>query len=146
VQALHRGRIHQGGAPRRASRPSAGEADPPATVPIVSADRLDQLLCELRKFTRDRDWASFHDPKNLSMLLASEVGELVQLFRWVRNDEADAFAARPENRPRIEEELADAAIGVLLLADRIGVDLAVAVKAKIERNAAKYPVPEVAVP
>ncbi len=106
----------------------------------AATDRLDQLLIALRQFTRERNWAQFHDPKNLSMLLASEAGELLQLFRWVRNDESDAFAAHADNRRQIEEELADSAIGVLLLADRLGIDLAAAVLAKIERNRVKYPV------
>lgn len=43
------------------------------------------LLEEIRTFVRERDWERFHDPKNLSMLLASEVGELLALFRWVDN-------------------------------------------------------------
>jgi dCTP diphosphatase len=105
----------------------------------VPADRLEELVQELRRFTRDRDWGRHHDPKNLAMLLASEAGELVQLLRWVPSGEADAFAAAPENRGRIAEELADVAIGVLLLADRMGLDLPAAVHAKIRRNAEKYP-------
>jgi NTP pyrophosphatase (non-canonical NTP hydrolase) len=105
----------------------------------VSADTLEQLIVELRRFTRERDWGRFHDPKNLSMLLASEAGELLQLFRWVANGEADAFAARHENRARIAEELADVAIGVLLLSDRVGLDLPAVIRAKIQQNGRKYP-------
>jgi NTP pyrophosphatase (non-canonical NTP hydrolase) len=105
----------------------------------VTPDPLEALTLELRRFTRDREWGRHHDPKNLSMLLASEAGELLQLFRWVPNGEADAFAAAPENRGRIGEELADVAIGVLLLADRMGLDLPAAIRAKIRRNGEKYP-------
>jgi NTP pyrophosphatase (non-canonical NTP hydrolase) len=105
----------------------------------VTPDPLEALTLELRRFTRDRGWGRFHDPKNLSMLLASEAGELLQLFRWVPNGEADAFAAAPENRARIGEELADVAIGVLLLADRMGLDLPETIRAKIRRNGEKYP-------
>jgi NTP pyrophosphatase (non-canonical NTP hydrolase) len=105
----------------------------------MSADVLDELRLELRRFTRDREWGRFHDPKNLSMLLASEAGELLQLFRWVPNGEADAFAAAPDSRGRIAEELADVAIGVLLLADRMDLDLPAAIRAKIRRNGEKYP-------
>jgi dCTP diphosphatase len=112
----------------------------PGTVAPVRDDGLEDVLQRLRRFTGERHWSRFHDPKNLAMLVASEAGELVHLFRWVRNDEADAFATRPENRPPIEEEIADVAIGVLLLADRLGVDLLELVRAKIARNAQKYPV------
>lgn len=101
---------------------------------------LHDLVQRLRSFTTEREWSRFHDPKNLAMLVASEAGELLHLFRWVKNDDADAFAALPENRSPIEEEVADVAIGVLLLADRIGLDLAEIVRSKIARNGAKYPV------
>ncbi len=100
---------------------------------------LQDLVERLRRFTGERAWGRFHDPKNLAMLVASEVGELVHLFRWVRNDDADAFAARPETRPAIEEEIADVAIGVLLLADRVGVDLPEIVRRTIARNAERSP-------
>jgi dCTP diphosphatase len=112
----------------------------PASVAPVRDDGLEDVLQRLRRFTGERQWSRFHDPKNLAMLVASEAGELVHLFRWVSNDEADAFAARAENRGAIEEEIADVAIGVLLLADRVGVDVLAAIRSKIARNAQKYPV------
>ena len=114
--------------------------EPSASVTRVVDDRLQDLLVRLRRFTGEREWSRFHDPKNLAMLVASEAGELLQLFRWVRNDDADAFARSPESRREIEAELADVAIGVLLLADRIGADLPAIVRSKIDRNAEKYPV------
>ena len=33
-------------------------------------DRLDQIRQELRAFVAERDWAQFHDPKNLAMAAA----------------------------------------------------------------------------
>ena len=96
----------------------------------------------LRRFVAERDWARFHDPKNLAMLAASEAGELVGELRWVENGEADAFARKEPARGRIAAELADVQIAVLLLADRMGVDLAQAVRDKIAVNARNYP-PEV---
>lgn len=111
----------------------------PGTVSPVRDDCLEDVLQRLRRFTSERNWSRFHDPKNLAMLVSSEAGELLHLFRWVANEDADAFAARPENRGAIEEEIADVAIGVLLLADRVGVDLLEIVRSKIARNAQKYP-------
>lgn len=101
---------------------------------------LDRALARLRRFTAERDWARFHDPKNLAMLLASEAGELVALLRWIPNAEADAFVRARPNRADVEAEVADVAIALLLLADRAGIDLARAVEAKIAANAEKYPV------
>ncbi len=101
---------------------------------------LDGVMTRLRAFTAERDWAQFHDPKNLAMLLASEAGELVALLRWVPNAEADAFVRGAADRPAVEAEAADVAIALLLFCDRAGIDLARAVEAKIAANAAKYPV------
>jgi NTP pyrophosphatase (non-canonical NTP hydrolase) len=101
---------------------------------------LERVRARLRRFTAERDWARFHDPKNLAMLLASEAGELVALLRWVPNGEADAFVRGAEDRAAVEAEVADVAIALLLLCDRAGIDLVRAVEAKIAANAVKYPV------
>lgn len=103
---------------------------------------LDAIIAELREFTRERDWAKFHDPKNLVMLAMSEVGELAALFRWVDNREADTFSHEAQNRERVSAEVADVAIALLLLCDRLGIDVIQAIKTKIETNRNNYPVGE----
>jgi dCTP diphosphatase len=98
------------------------------------------LIAELRHFVAERDWSQFHDPKNLAMLLASEAGELLAEYRWVRNDEADAFSRDPQARQRIANEIGDVGIALLLLCDRIGLDPQVAMREKLARNQQRYPV------
>jgi NTP pyrophosphatase (non-canonical NTP hydrolase) len=100
---------------------------------------LESLLTALRQFVAERDWAQFHDPKNLAMLVASEAGELVAEYRWVRGDEADAHSRAPEPRARVADEVADVGIALLLLCDRIGLDLTEAIADKLAKNAARYP-------
>jgi len=111
------------------------------TPPDTSANTgpFEALLRELRKFVEERDWGKFHDPKNLSMAVASEAGELAALLRWVRNDEADAFVRRPENHERLRAEAADVAISLLLLCDRAGIELQQAILDKLEVNRRNYP-------
>lgn len=106
----------------------------------VNAGPFEPLLRELRKFVEERDWVKFHDPKNLSMAVASEAGELVALLRWVRSDEADAFARLPENHERLRAEVADVAISLLLLCERTGIDLQQAILDKLEINRRNYPI------
>lgn len=101
---------------------------------------LQDLTAALREFVAERDWQQFHDPKNLSMLVASEAGELVAEYRWVRGEAADAHSREPEARARIAAEVADVAIALLLLCDRIGLDLGSAIQEKMATNAARYPV------
>lgn len=101
---------------------------------------LDELTTALRAFADARDWRQFHDPKNLAMLVASEAGELCAEYRWIPGDEADARSSEPAARARIAAEIADVGIALLLLCDRIGLDLGEAIADKVKRNAERYPV------
>src|SRR5689334_2479994 len=105
----------------------------------TTSDSISALTEEIAAFARERDWDQFHDPKNLVMLLTSELGELAGEFRWVSSADADAHAAGVA-RTRIEEEIADVAIGLLMLARRTQTDLAAAIRSKLKRNASLYPI------
>jgi len=98
------------------------------------------LVEQLRAFVAERDWSQFHDPKNLAMLLASEAGELVAEYRWIRNENADAFSQEPEARQRVANEIGDVGIALMLLCDRTGIDLQTAMVDKLARNRLRYPV------
>ena len=100
---------------------------------------LEELTAALRRFVAERDWQQFHDPKNLAMLVASEAGELVAEYRWVPGPTADARSREPAARARIADEIADVGIALLLLCDRIGLDLPAAIEEKLAKNAARYP-------
>jgi dCTP diphosphatase len=103
-------------------------------------DRLEEILAELREFVAEREWRQFHDPKNLTMALASEVGELLAEYRWVRNEEAEEYSRQSGRAQKIEAEIADVGITLLLLCDRTGVNFLDAVKRKIAVNRKNYPV------
>lgn len=103
-----------------------------------SPDRLELLIDDIRQFVRERDWDRYHDPKNLAMAVASEAGELSAILRWVHSDEAD-LRARGALRVALEEEAADVAICLLMLCDRVGIDIVEASRTKLARNREKYP-------
>lgn len=102
-------------------------------------DRLDVIRERLRVFVEERDWGQFHDPKNLAMMIASEAGELLSELRWVRNDEADWEVSKERKHERVEAEVADVGIALLLFCDRARIDLLAAMERKIALNALKYP-------
>ena len=95
----------------------------------------------IRRFAEERGWEPYHSPKNLVMALASEVGELCELFRWLTPDESRAAADDPATRQAIADELADVANIVFLLSAHTGIDLSEAIRAKMAKNAVKYPPP-----
>ena len=103
-------------------------------------DRLDALRIRLREFVNERDWEQFHDPKNLAMCLASEAGELLAEYRWVASSEADHHSREAAARRRIAAEIGDVGIALVLLSDRVGLDLLTVMTEKLDQNALKYPV------
>ncbi len=94
----------------------------------------------IRAFAAARHWEPFHTPKNLGMALASEVGELLEHFRWLTGDESYAVCQDPRTREAIADELADVFNLVLLFSLHSGIDLSEAIAAKLVKNAVKYPV------
>jgi NTP pyrophosphatase (non-canonical NTP hydrolase) len=102
---------------------------------------LDDLRQRLREFAEARDWAQFHAPKNLSMALAAEVGELLEHFQWLTTEQSEALPE--ETRAAVAAELADIQLYLVMLADRLGIDLAEAARRKIEANERRYPADEV---
>src|SRR5262245_19503046 len=100
-----------------------------------------ELKEEVRRFAAERSWEPFHSPKNLSMALASEVGELLEIYRWAECEESRHVVAEPANRLRVADELADVACLLLNLSLSTGIDLSNAIRDKMIRNAVKYPAP-----
>lgn len=98
------------------------------------------LMRAVQEFAEIREWDRFHNPKNLAMALASEVGELVALLRWVRDEDSDEFAASSPKRDELRGEIGDIGICLLTLCARVDMDFAAAVTEKLTKNASKYPV------
>jgi len=102
------------------------------------SDSLHELRDALRSFAAERDWEQFHTPRNLATALAVEAAELLEPFQWL--SEAQSLELSPGQRAAIEEEMADVLLYLVRLADRLDVDLERAARAKIARNALRYPV------
>ena len=100
-------------------------------------DSLDDLTLQLRRFAAERDWETFHSPKNLAMALMGEAGELAAEFQWLT--EAESLALDAPRKARVQEEAADVLLYLVRLADRAGFDLLEAARDKITLNALTYP-------
>ncbi len=99
-----------------------------------------EMKARVLAFARERDWEQFHTPKNLSMALAAEAGELMEHFLWSTSEQSRAIAEGEAKRGKIAEELADVVIYALEFANITGLDLAASIEAKMAANAKKYPV------
>lgn len=102
------------------------------------SDLPDTVLEKIRAFRDERDWAQFHNPKDMAIAISLEAGELLEHFLWKNPDEVTERVA--SHREAISEEIADIAIYLTELADNLGIDLVAAMEAKLAKNAAKYPV------
>lgn len=93
---------------------------------------------QLKQFIAERDWDQFQSPKNLSMALAGEVGELLEHFQWLSEDQSRNLS--PDQLEAVAMEMADIQIYLANLAERLCIALGPAVARKMEINAQKYPV------
>lgn len=98
---------------------------------------LEELRIRVSNFARERDWDQFHSPKNLSMALIVEAGELVEHFQWMKQSESRDL---PKDKlTAVEEEVADILVYLVRIADQLDIDLVSAANRKMDSNAAKYP-------
>ena len=105
-----------------------------------SSPSLDELTDALTAFRDARDWKRFHSLKNLMISLNLEVSELLELTQWKNDAQVEKAVESDEFHSRLAEECADIFIYLLLICERAGIDITAATAAKIEQNAAKYPV------
>ena len=92
---------------------------------------INKITEELRKFRDERDWAQFHNPKDLALALSIEASELLEVFLWKSAENAD-----PD---KVKEELADVFAYAFMLADKYGLDVAQIMRDKLAKNKLKYP-------
>jgi len=99
-----------------------------------------ELRAAVHHFVSERQWQSFHDPKNLSASISVEAAELVEIFQWLTTEQSLQAMHEPSTRQHTREELADVVIYCLALANAMDIDLSQAIRDKMVTNAAKYPV------
>jgi len=99
---------------------------------------IESLTDEIRSFAKARDWEQYHTPKNLSMAIAGEAGELVAELQWLTPGESEPAKLSSEKVQSIKLEIADVQIYLLRLADVLGIDVAAAVREKLAINERRF--------
>ncbi len=103
---------------------------------LIAIARLQQAL---KSFAAERNWESFHSPKNLVMALTGEVGELVELFQWLTEEESRHVMQDIDTAAKVKHEVADVLLYLIQLINVLEIDIDQAVKEKMQLNAQKYP-------
>ena len=109
-----------------------GMNDEEATFSSVKKEILD--------FRNKRNWEQYHKPKNLSMAIGTEAGELMEHFLWDDNEEAIEKLNDSQRLEEVKEELGDILIFSFLMAECLGEDVSDIMLNKIKKNEGKYPV------
>jgi len=99
---------------------------------------FEKMAKRLQQFVEARDWDKFHNPKDLSMQLTLEATEVMEHFLWKNDAEMAAHCAT--HQEDIADELADVLNNLILLADKLKIDLVKAHERKLAKNEIKYPV------
>lgn len=99
---------------------------------------IEKIKQRIQKFSDDRNWESFHNPKNLVMALNGEVGELNEIFQWLNFEECMNL---PEDvKEHTKEEIADIAIYLIRICMKLDINIEEAILNKMTKNEAKYPI------
>lgn len=95
---------------------------------------LDNLIQKINDFRDERNWRQFHNAKDLSLSIAIEAAELLEVFQW-----RDATTAVHSDMEQIKDEIADVLIYCFMLTDSLSLDVAEIIREKLRKNAQKYP-------
>jgi NTP pyrophosphatase (non-canonical NTP hydrolase) len=92
----------------------------------------------IMKFSNDRDWDQYHNPKNLAISVSIEASELLEHFQWKTLEESSNLKASEIQEVKLEA--ADVAIYLLQLCKKLNIDLLAAIEEKMEINKGRFPV------
>jgi NTP pyrophosphatase (non-canonical NTP hydrolase) len=99
---------------------------------------IEDLIKKIIDFRDARDWKQFHNPKDMSLSLVLEAGEVMEHFQWKNKEEIDRYVKT--DKEHIAEELADVLYWVLIMSHDLDIDVFDALDKKIKKNEEKYPV------
>ncbi|NQY94015.1 MAG: nucleotide pyrophosphohydrolase [Campylobacteraceae bacterium] len=98
---------------------------------------MEKILEIIKKFSQERDWDQFHNPKNIAMALSVETAELVEIFQWL--DAKQALNLDESKQEHLKEEVADIAVYLLRICMAYDINLEEAILSKMKKNEIKYP-------
>jgi NTP pyrophosphatase (non-canonical NTP hydrolase) len=94
----------------------------------MNPEKFAEVLARIKKFNVDRNWAQFHDPKNLALSLQLEASEVLELFQWTKDNQA-----KPGTEQDMADELADVFYWVIMLGEYYNIDLLEALDRKMDK-------------
>ena len=101
---------------------------------------IKELKDKVKKFCDDRDWAQFHNAKDVAIDISVEASELLERFLYKNEEEITELFSDAKNREKISEEAADTLFALLNFCQRFDIDISEELNKKIAKNIEKYPI------
>lgn len=111
-------------------------------MPSDESCTLEEITTLIRAFAIERNWESFQKPSALAISAAVEMGELLEKFQWLTDDEITKLLDNSDYREGLADEIADVMIYLLRIFDVTGINPTTAIKQKMKKNELKYPAEE----
>ena len=100
---------------------------------------INDLKKTVKNFVEEREWRQFHTPKNLSMSVAIESAELMELFQWLSKKDSEKAMSSGKLRKNAIDEVADVFIYLIAFCNENDIDIKQAIDMKMKKNKKKYP-------
>src|SRR5205814_8741037 len=84
------------------------------------------------KFRNARNWKQFHNPKDVSLSMVLEAGEVMEHFQWKSEKEIKAHIKL--HKKEISKEISDVLYWILLLSHDLKIDIQKAFAEKIKED------------
>jgi NTP pyrophosphatase (non-canonical NTP hydrolase) len=96
----------------------------------------------IKKYSEDRNWGQFHNPKDLLLGIVEEIGEIRNIVKWEQDiDKLKQVVLA--NKNEMEDNIGDIYWFLVLLANGCDVDIDQAIEKTIADNQKRFPVTEV---
>ena len=96
----------------------------------------------INKFSEERDWNQFHNPKDLLLGIVEEIGEIRNIVKWEQDIEK-LKRVLLENKQVLEDHVGDIYWFLALLANNNDINLDEAIEKVIKKNELRFPVSDV---
>ena len=97
---------------------------------------------KIKKFSEDRDWNKFHNPKDLLLGIVEEIGEIRNIVKWEQDIEK-LKKVLSENKGELEDNIGDIYWFLALLANNNNINIDEAIEKVLKKNELRFPVKDV---
>ena len=103
---------------------------------------MNEFQKRIQKFSEERDWEKFFNPKDLLLGIVEEVGEIRNLVKWEQDPEVLKKVLQ-DNKAELEDNIGDIYWILAILANTNGINMDEAIDKVIKSNEKRFPVEDV---